>query len=71
MTRSYIDPINQTAQTHFAIDLNYKDYSEYLTNLKSLDTGITSEEFSKEINTKQTFFYDTSFSIIEINNEIK
>ena len=43
MTRSYIDPINQTAKTHFAIALNDKDYSEYLTNLKSLDTGIISE----------------------------
>lgn len=36
---------------------------------KVLDTGIISEEFSKETNAKQYFLYDISFNMIEINNE--
>nr|WP_150465428.1 VOC family protein [Francisella sp. SYW-2] len=68
MTRPFIDPINQTAQTHFVIALTTIDYTEFLAKLKSLDIKIISEEFSKETNTKQAFFYDPSFNMIEVNN---
>ncbi|QUE31358.1 VOC family protein [Francisella philomiragia] len=70
MTRPFNDPINHTAQTHFAIALTTIDYTEFLAKLKSLDIKIISEEFSKETNTKQAFFYDPSFNMIEINNEL-
>ncbi|GMN89825.1 VOC family protein [Francisella sciaenopsi] len=71
MIRSFIDPINQIAQTHFAITLTDIDYTEFLAKLKSLDIKIICEEFSKETKTKQAFFYDPSFNMIEINSEIQ
>lgn len=71
MARPFIDPINQTAQTHFAIALTNIDYTEFLAKLKSLDIKIISEEFSKETNIKQAFFYDPNFNMIEINNELE
>ncbi|MED7819375.1 MULTISPECIES: VOC family protein [unclassified Francisella] len=71
MTKPFIDPINQTAQTHFAIALTDIDYSKLLAKLKSLHIKIISEEFSKETETRQAFFYDPSFNMIEINDELK
>ena len=70
-TRPFVDPVNQTAQVHFAIALTDYNYSIYLEKLKFIGAEIVSEECNKDTNIKQAFFYDPSFNMLEINNELK
>ena len=65
-----IEFINKTTQPHFAIAMTNSDYLKQKTKLESLDIEIIDENFSKETNTKQLFFYDPNFNMIEINTVI-
>lgn len=45
------------------------DYFKQKTKLESLNIEIITEDFSKETSTKQLFFYDPDFNMIEINTK--
>ena len=62
--------VSKTTQPHFAIAMTNSDYLKQKTKLESLNIEIIAEDFSKETSTKQLFFYDSSFNMIEINTGI-